>query len=532
MAPKIADNSFCALAINSGVDILLIQNADSKQVNAVSVALGDIFKNIMPFLRDDKQAEEVIANSAKIIADVKKQLKLPSDIFIKNICKVTDWAENDAYIAAISPISRAYAELLEIEKENAQSTLGVDEEYTSPLQTAFDNTTNAICRGESAITVSKQLSFINEVLKIKSPEFIGDEKCQEIVEAILENADENYPFDRELTEEIIYRIFNKVRLGSIIEYCNNKPSKSNIELLESITNEYGAENTKIFIDDPFFAKKQNRLEFVKGLQKYTLEALILTKDFLESQGLRFYLTEGTLLGAIRHKGFIPWDDDVDIAMPREDYDRLVELARKGKIPPELNFDALENNPNHWVLGAKMQLVRKTPYIQHKVTRLSRCNGPYVDIFPVDYWDRPAGLKYSIANICVKLSRRMLFIKTGYSKGTKKKPLRILMRIFLPFVKNSWIEKFAIRNMKKFLGGNRKYLVNLCSYYPYYKEIFPTGFFGEPKYVEFEGVQMPVPCEYDYMLKTVYGKSYDTIPPVRVTNMRKHAFELNEEMKTD
>jgi beta-galactosidase len=49
------------------------------------------------------------------------------------------------------------------------------------------------------------------------------------------------------------------------------------------------------------------------------------------------------------------------------------------------------------------------------------------------------------------------------------------------------------------------------------------------YLNFEGVQMPVPCEYDYMLKTVYGKSYDTIPPVRVTNMRKHAFELNKEI---
>ena len=122
------------------------------------------------------------------------------------------------------------------------------------------------------------------------------------------------------------------------------------------------------------------------------------------------------------------------------------------------------------------------------------------------------------------------MKTGYSVGTKKKPLRILGRMILPFLKNSWIEKFAIRNMKKFYGGNHKYAVNLCSYYPYYKEIFPTSFFGEPVYIDFEGEKMPVPCEYDYMLKTVYGKSYDTIPPVRVTNMRKHAFELNDEVQ--
>ncbi len=530
MALKIADkNSFCALAINSGIDILLIQNADCEQVNTITAALNDISKSIMPFLRGDAAAEEIIVNASKIIEKIKKQSKLPSDIFVRNICKVTEWAYNDAYIASISSMSRAYAELLAIEKENAQATIDADELYSSPLQIAFNNATNAICCGESPITVSKQLSFINEVLKIKAPEFIGDEKCQKITELILSEADDNYPFDRILTEELVYRIFNKVKLCNVIEYCKNKPTKSHTELLNKLTEEYGSENQNIFIDDPFYAKKQERLEFVKGLQKYTLETLILTKEFLESQGLRFYLTEGTLLGAVRHKGFIPWDDDVDIAMPREDYDRLVELASEGKIPPELNFDALENNPKHWVLGAKMQLVRQTPYIQHKVTKLSRCNGPYVDIFPIDYWDRPAGLKFSIANICVKMSRRLLFIKTGYSTATKKKPFRILARLILPFISNRSIEKFAIKNMKKFYEGNRKYSVNLCSYYPCYKEIFPTSFFGEPKYVEFEGVLMPAPCEYDYMLKTVYGRSYDTIPPVRVTNMRKHAFEINDEL---
>ena len=82
-------------------------------------------------------------------------------------------------------------------------------------------------------------------------------------------------------------------------------------------------------------------------------------------------------------------------------------------------------------------------------------------------------------------------------------------------------------MTKFHTKKPKYYVNLCSYYPSYKEVFPASFFGEPQYVEFEGEMMPVPCEYDYMLKTVYGKNYDTIPPVKVTNMRKHAFDLKE-----
>ncbi len=527
MALKTADKkTFCALAINSAIDILLKQNFDRETISTVSLALNDILKNIFPYLRDEKDIDEKIIKPAQTIAKIKKQLDLPSDIFVESVCEITKLPKDTVYLLIVPAMCKTYAEILNTQIETAQSN-GIDLElFSSPLKTSFCNITNILCRGESADTVSNQLAFINEILDVKTPEFIDDEDCKKIVELIFSKADDDFELDHNQTEEFVYYIFHKVRLCNIIEYCNNKTTKRNLELLEELTNNYGLDNQNIFIDDPFFLRKQDRLNFVKGLQKYTLETLVLTKKFLDENGLRFYLTEGTLLGAIRHKGFIPWDDDIDIAMLREDYDRLVQLAREGKIPPELNFDALENNPKHWVLGAKMQLVRKTPYIQHKVTKLSHCNGPYVDIFPIDYWNRPAGFKYSIANICVKLSRRMLFIKTGYSTATKKKPIRILMRLFLPFVKNNWIEKFAIKNMKKFYDGNRKYAVNLCSYYPYYKEIFPTGFFGEPKYVEFEGEMMPVPCEYDYMLKTVYGKNYDTIPPVRVTNMRKHAFEIN------
>jgi phosphorylcholine metabolism protein LicD len=320
-------------------------------------------------------------------------------------------------------------------------------------------------------------------------------------------------------------VFHKIRLSNLTLTYSQKNTAKNIEALEELKSVYGDQNGDLFIDDPFFVKKRERSAFVKGLQKYTLETLILTKKFLEENNLRFYLTEGTLLGAVRHNGFIPWDDDVDIAMPRDDYNRLVELAKEGKIPPELNFDSLENNPNHWVLGAKMQLVRKTPYIQHKVTKLSKCNGPYVDIFPLDYWDRPAGLKFSIAAMWVKVCRRLLFINTGYSVRARKRSYLMIARFMTLFLKNTWIEKLAIKNMTKFHNGKRRYMLNLCSYYPYYKEVFPSGFFGEPEYIKFEGELMPVPCEYDCMLKTIYSRKYDSIPPVKVTNMRKHAFDL-------
>ena len=72
------------------------------------------------------------------------------------------------------------------------------------------------------------------------------------------------------------------------------------------------------------------------------------------------------------------------------------------------------------------------------------------------------------------------------------------------------------------------MVHLCSYYRFYKEVFPTGFYGEPVYKEFEGHMFPVPKEYDFMLRSIYGPNYDTLPPARVAALRNHPFEVIEE----
>ncbi len=492
-----------------GVDILINQNTSDETAAEITKHLKTALKYLMCFLRNEDIKNCFLTAAKSIESEYKKVICSPSADFSKALHQIAGFPQEKAFLYSIPALCGALSEKLLKEDD-------------TDLHNRLSRATAVICGNEPITNLASQLLFIGENLGAATPEFMGDEKCKELTEALLEK----YNLERDILEDAVYGIFRKSRLSSLRKYAASSDSN---EFTELITREYASLDNNTFVDDPFYKAKLERLRFVKGLQKYTLETLILTKKFLEEHGLRFYLTEGTLLGAVRHNGFIPWDDDVDIAMPREDYDKLVELAKEGKVPPELNFDALENNPKHWVLGAKMQLTRQTPYIQHKVTKLSTCNGPYVDIFPLDYWDKPASFKNAKANISVKMCRRLIFIKTGYSKATKKSLARIIARIFLPVMSCKKIQRFAIKNMKKFYNGNRKYMVNLCSYYPYYKEVFPTGFFGEPVYINFEGEKMPVPCEYDYMLKTVYGKSYDTIPPQRVTNMRKHAFELRTEI---
>lgn len=512
-------NSLCAIAINLGVDLLLNKTATEQQMSETRTNLNVILKNIMPFLRGEEKSAALIS-AANSIKKLHSSIPgSPSQTFIEKAAPFIKMDKNDMFLISVPAICNAIAKeihtLEDIENSHWFERFSIVREILCPGRNykKFD-------------IISRQLSFIQEILGINAPEFIGDENCLSLIDSLI-SAGGAYAYNKRLTEDLVYSIFHKTRIGDLISYYSEKGTKKNRAALQKLNQTYGDTEPDTFIDDTLYSDRLDREAFVKGLQKYTLETLILTKKFFDEYGLRFYLTEGTLLGAVRHNGFIPWDDDVDIAMPREDYDRLVELANQGKVPPELNFDALENNPNHWVLGAKMQLVRQTPYIQHQVTNLSKCNGPYVDIFPIDYWNRPLGLKYSIVNSCLTITRRLLFVKTGYSKTRGNKLSSLVIHSIAPFLKNSWIEKFAIKNMKKFYNGNRKYSINLCSYYPYYKEIFPTSFFGDPIYINFEGEQMPIPCEYDYMLKTIYGKDYDSIPPVTMTDSHNHPFVLKD-----
>ena len=103
----------------------------------------------------------------------------------------------------------------------------------------------------------------------------------------------------------------------------------------------------------------------------------------DRHGLRYYAFAGTLLGAIRHKGFIPWDDDLDVAMPRPDYEKFVQIY-KTELPRHLKFVDWKNTPEFHMLFGKIQDARK-----EKVLTLEKrlghmlSNGVYIDIFPID-----------------------------------------------------------------------------------------------------------------------------------------------------
>lgn len=103
----------------------------------------------------------------------------------------------------------------------------------------------------------------------------------------------------------------------------------------------------------------------------------------DKNGLRYYVSDGGALGAVRHGGFIPWDDDLDVSMPREDYEKFIELS-KTELPPHLKFVNWKNTPEFTLLFGKVQDSRedKIRAIEEKTGRMLS-NGVYIDIFPID-----------------------------------------------------------------------------------------------------------------------------------------------------
>lgn len=260
------------------------------------------------------------------------------------------------------------------------------------------------------------------------------------------------------------------------------------------------------------------------LQAHELEILRRFDEFCGEHNLRYYLSEGSMLGAIRHGGFIPWDDDIDVMMPRADYDRLRALYTQGALDPDLNLECFSTNPTHWVLGASFQSTADTSFIQPQVAHVSSFPGPHIDIFPVDPVEEVDGVKFKTQAYALRGLRRFLFMSSGRSRALRTNPkVRVPMYLVSRAVPTSaFHDTIAYMQTSFNAEDGSEHWANLCSYYPLARQVFPKSWFGEGKRVSFEGLSLVVPDRAEDMLAQIYGSDYLAVP-VPGDGHRKHDF---------
>lgn len=274
-----------------------------------------------------------------------------------------------------------------------------------------------------------------------------------------------------------------------------------------------------------------RFADLAALHSYDLEILSAFDGFCAQHHLRYYLSEGSMLGAIRHGGFIPWDDDLDVMMPRSDYRRFITLALAGELPRTLNLDCYETNSKHWVFGAKIQMVKQTEFYLPRIAHLTERNGPYIDLFPVDSVSRTSGTRFRLQAVMLRTLRRALFLSSGRSRGLRRRPvLRIPLYLATRLVSTETIHRWVTWVQSEFnSSATDAHWANLCTYYPLEREVFPREWFGQGRRLKFETVETFVPDRAEDMLTQIYGPSYAAIPSLRVQRARSHAFAVDRQL---
>lgn len=247
----------------------------------------------------------------------------------------------------------------------------------------------------------------------------------------------------------------------------------------------------------------------KEIKQFELAILKEFDMFCKQYRLRYYLAGGTLLGAIRHKGFIPWDDDIDVCMPRDDYMKFLSL--RNKIPPYLKIKSNIINNFHLPFA---KLVDLNIIIKSKYSNDNSNNHLWIDIFPVD------GLPQSLEE-----SRKI------YEKGDFYR--KILLLIDARLGEGSTVirkySKYLLKPLAQIYGKQRciDKIEKIAAKYPYeesqYVGIVTWGLYGAGERmlksefekvveVEFEGHKFPAFSCWDSYLTGLYG-DYMQLPPV-------------------
>ena len=263
------------------------------------------------------------------------------------------------------------------------------------------------------------------------------------------------------------------------------------------------------------------------LHKVDMDIVKEVLRICEKHDLTYYMLGGSMLGAIRHQGFIPWDDDIDLGMPRDDYETFLSVAPQ-ELSEHLKLVNYRTDPNYQYYITRI-LDTQTKVVEERIGNDSKYTNASIDIFPID------GTPNN------KLLRKIYFFRVMYHRALmslcykdsidRKRPRGKAEKILLWVMERIPVEKMTTpykqkckidKLLRKQKVQGSKYIGNIMGAYRT-REIVPAEYYGKGAMYQFEDIQMRGLELYDEYLKYTYG-DYMQLPP---EDKRKTHFKILE-----
>lgn len=233
----------------------------------------------------------------------------------------------------------------------------------------------------------------------------------------------------------------------------------------------------------------------------------------EENNIHWFVSYGACIGAVRHKGCIPWDDDIDICMPRPDYDRFVKICKESDLG-EYELAIINETPGYYEHFVRLYDKNSTLYFS---TDFVHVGGIFIDIFPLDGaadGNVEANLKRFRLWQVISHYSRFHFSKNYRRQILKKGPIITYLLIIFTSLFRKPLQKLSLKQIEKTI---RKYPYENSEYCMYYVDVYGMRNVIQKKWVEetifvpFENIQVRIPKYYDKYLTHIYG-DYMTPPP--------------------
>lgn len=269
---------------------------------------------------------------------------------------------------------------------------------------------------------------------------------------------------------------------------------------------------------------------LRQLQLKELSLLKLFQQICKENHITYYALGGTLLGAVRHKGFIPWDDDIDVGIPRPDYDRLCKILEAQPLGEKVRFHTFRNSDEY---------IRYFGHLEDtsfKVVRRDKLKDEetyaWIDLFPLDGMPNNGLLrKFKVWQVlALRAMFRFSCFDTLVDVNKKGRPLHEKVLVWVGL--HTPIQKFF--NTKKCLDRMERaltstpyeksnYLVNAMGAYKF-REMFHKKYYGKGKMYPFEDTEICGPEDYDFVCTQLYG---DYMTPPKMDDRNHHGLETVE-----